>query len=66
MTARLRVKETPGRRARKEERLRALAESALRARRFSAGDTLALGFELIESGRSLNRAVKKADARRGA
>jgi len=34
MTTRLRVKKGQGPRGRKEERLRALAESAIRARRF--------------------------------
>ncbi len=66
MTARLRVTKGHGSRGRREERLRALAESAIRARRFASGETLDLGFELIESGRSLNRAVEEADAGRGA
>lgn len=66
MTARPRVK--PGRTdaVRREQRLRALAESAIRARRFSAAETLDLGFELIESGRDLSRAAEEADAGRGA
>ena len=66
MTARLRVTKGHGSRGRKEERLRALAESAIRARRFAPGETLDLGFELIESGRSLSRAAEKAYSRRGA
>ena len=47
------------RRRRKTERLRALADSAIRARRFAPGETLDMGFELIESARSLNRAAKR-------
>ena len=66
MTARLRMKEGQGPRRRQEERLRALAESAIRARRFAAAETLDMGFELIESGRSLSRAAEEADAGRGA
>lgn len=66
MTARPRVKPGRDRLARREERLRALAESAVRARRFSAAETLDLGFELIESGRSLSRAAEEAHAGRGA
>ena len=66
MTTRLRVKKGQGPRGRKEERLRALAESAIRARRFAAGETLDMGFELIESGRSLSRAAEEADAGHGA
>lgn len=48
------------RRHRKEGRLRALAESAIRARRFGPGETLDMGFELIESGRSLSDAAEEA------
>ena len=59
------MKDVRGSRARKEERFRALAESAVRARRFTAEETLDFGFELIESGRSLNRAAEEADAGRG-
>ena len=66
MTARSPVTKGHGSRGRKEERLRALAESAIRARRFAPAETLDLGFELIESGRSLSRAAEKADAGRGA
>ncbi len=66
MTPRLRVTKGHGSRGRKEERLRALAESAVRARCFAAGETLDLGLELIESGRSLSRAAENADAGRGA
>lgn len=51
---------------RREERVRALAESAVRARRFSAAETLDLGFELVESGRSLGRAAEEAHAGRRA
>ena len=46
--------------------LAALINAARRARRFAAGETLDLGFELIESGRSLSRAAEEADAGRGA
>ena len=60
------VKRLRERRHRKEERLRALAESAIRARRFAAAETLDMGFEVIESGRSLSRAAEEADAGRGA
>lgn len=66
MTARPVVKKDRGPHARQKERLRALAESAIRARRFAPAETMDLGFELIESGRSLSRAAEKADARRGA
>ena len=64
MTARLRVKPVRSDFSHREERLRALAESAVRARRFSAAETLDLGFELIESGRSLSRAAEEAHAGR--
>jgi len=59
--ARTRVKKLRERKRRKAERLRALADSAVRARRFAPGETLDMGFELIESGRSLNRAAEKAN-----
>jgi len=52
------------RRHRNEERLRALADSALRARRFAPGETLETGLELIESARSLSDAAEKAKPRR--
>jgi len=52
------------RRHRNEERLRALADSALRARRFAPGETLEMGLELIESARSLSDAAEKAKPRR--
>lgn len=58
------VKRLRERRHRKEGRLRALADSAIKARRFAPGETLDMGFELIESGRSLNRAAEKAKPRR--
>ncbi|HKZ24097.1 MAG TPA: hypothetical protein VJ224_06815 [Thermoplasmata archaeon] len=51
-------------RQRKEARLRALADSAIKARRFSPGQTLDMGIELIESGRSLSDAAEKAKPRR--
>ncbi len=66
MTARPRVKLARSSLPHKEERLRALAESAVRARRFSAAETLDVGFELVESGRSLSRAAEETHARRGA
>lgn len=66
MAARRHVKPARDRLAHREERLRALAESALRARRFSAAETLDLGFELIESGRSLSHAAEEAHAGHGA
>lgn len=49
---------------RKEGRLRDLADSAVRARRFAPGETLDMGFELVESGRSLSHAAEKARPRR--
>jgi hypothetical protein len=58
------MERTQERRRRKEGRLRGLAESAIRARRFAPGETLDMGFELIESGRSLSHAGEKAKPRR--
>jgi len=58
------MERTREQRRRKEERLRDLAVSAIRARRFAPGETLEMGFELIEFGRSLSHAAEKAKPRR--
>jgi len=58
------VKRLRERRRRKDGRLRDLADSAINARRFTPGETLDMGFELIESGRSLSDAAEEAKPRR--
>ncbi|HEV8595979.1 MAG TPA: hypothetical protein VGR51_10675 [Thermoplasmata archaeon] len=52
-------------RERKEYRLWALAQSALRDRRYSPGESLDSGFDLIKVAWSLHDAAKKSLTRRG-
>ncbi len=52
------------RKHRREERLRAQARSALWVRRFTPAETLDMGFELIESARSLSDAAEASNAGR--
>ena len=56
MTARRHPKGTSRQRAHKKERLDAPAKSAVRARRFSAAETVGQNFERVESGRDFPRA----------
>ena len=58
------MKDLRERRRRKEERLRALAASAIHARRFAPRETLDMGFELIESARRMHHDRHVREGRR--